>query len=241
MKKNKKINPKLKWGISIGLIVVALLALFYPTSYYVEMPGTTEPLGKMVKVEGKKDEHKGDFFLTTVQIARANLATMIYSHFNSFTSIYSEQEMTGGLNDAQFNRVNQFYMETAQNTAIYQAFKLANKPYELKYEGVYVLDIAKNSTFKNKLELADTITAVNGQQFTSSADMIAYVSKQKVGDSVTIEYTRIDGTKHKSTGKYIKIANGKTGIGISLVDHTEVVTTPKVTVNAGSIGGPSAG
>ena len=62
MKKNKKINPKLKWGISIGLIVVALLALFYPTSYYVEMPGTTEPLGKMVKVEGKKDEHKGDFF-----------------------------------------------------------------------------------------------------------------------------------------------------------------------------------
>ena len=91
MKKNKKINPKLKWGISIGLIVVALLALFYPTSYYVEMPGTTEPLGKMVKVEGKKDEHKGDFFLTTVQIARANLATMIYSHFNSFTSIYSEQ------------------------------------------------------------------------------------------------------------------------------------------------------
>ncbi len=240
-KKNKKISPKLKWGISIGLIIVALLVLVYPTNYYVEMPGTTEPLGKMVKVEGKKDEHKGDFFLTTVQIARANLATMIYSHFNSFTSIYSEQEMTGGLNDAQFNRVNQFYMETAQNTAVYQAFKLANKPYELKYEGVYVLDIAKNSTFKNKLELSDTITAVNGEEFKSSADMIAYVSKQKVGDSVTIEYTRIDGSKHKSTGKYIKISNGKTGIGIGLVDHTEVVTDPKVTVNAGSIGGPSAG
>ena len=195
-KKNKKISPKLKWGISIGLIIVALLVLVYPTNYYVEMPGTTEPLGKMVKVEGKKDEHKGDFFLTTVQIARANLATMIYSHFNSFTSIYSEQEMTGGLNDAQFNRVNQFYMETAQNTAVYQAFKLANKPYELKYEGVYVLDIAKNSTFKNKLELSDTITAVNGEEFKSSADMIAYVSKQKVGDSVTIEYTRIDAVSY---------------------------------------------
>ena len=59
-------------------------------------------------------------------------------------------------------------METAQNTAVYQAFKLANKPYELKYEGVYVLDIAKNSTFKNKLELSDTITAVNGEEFTTS-------------------------------------------------------------------------
>lgn len=242
MKKNKhKKSRKFKWLLSLALVFISIIALIYPTSYYVEMPGTTEPLGKMVQVAGKKDEHKGDFFLTTVQIARANLATMIYSHFNSFTTIYSEQQMTGGLNNKQFNLVNQYYMQTAQNTAIYQAFKQANKPYTISYKGVYVLQISKNSTFKNKLQLADTITAVDGQNFKSSAEMIDYVSKQKVGDTVTIEYTRIDGSKHKSTGKYIKIANGKTGIGISLVDHTEVVTDPKVEINAGAIGGPSAG
>ncbi|MCL2114228.1 SepM family pheromone-processing serine protease [Lactococcus protaetiae] len=238
---NKKQSKIIKWSLVIAVVVIAVIALIYPTSYYLEVPGTTEPLGKMVQVEGKKDEHKGDFFLTTVQIAQANVAMMIYSHFNSFATIYSEQQMTGGLNSEQFNLVNQFYMQTAQNTAVYQAFKLADKPYELKYDGVYVLQIAKNSTFKNKLQLADTVTAVNGQHFKSSTEMIDYVSKQKVGDSVTIEYTRIDGSKHKSTGKYIKLENGKTGIGISLTDHTEVVTNPKVTINAGSIGGPSAG
>ncbi|MGY3736945.1 SepM family pheromone-processing serine protease [Lactococcus taiwanensis] len=240
-KTSKKISRKLKWGLLIAALLVVIVTLLYPTKSYVEMPGTTEPLGKMVEVEGKKDKHEGDFFLTTVQIARANLATIIYSHFNGFTTIYSEEEMTGGLNDEQFNQVNQYYMETAQNTAIYQAFKLANRPYQLKYEGVYVLSIAKNSTFKGDLELADTVTAINGKRFDSSTAMIDYVSQQKVGDPVTISYTRMDGSKHTSTGKYIKLSNGKTGIGIGLVDHTEVVTDPKVTINAGSIGGPSAG
>ncbi len=65
--------------------------------------------------------------------------------------------------------------------------------------------------------------------------------KQKVGDEVTIKYTRVDGSNHEATGKYIKLSNGKTGIGIGLVDHTQVVTDPKVKIDAGSIGGPSAG
>lgn len=237
----KKQNRIIKWSLIVAVVIIAAIALVYPTSNYIEVPGTTEPLGKMVQVDGKEDTHKGDFFLTTVQIAQANLAMMIYAHFNPFATIYSEQQMTGGLNSEQFNQVNQFYMQTAQNTAVYQAFKIAGKPFELKYDGVYVLQIASNSTFKNQLQLADTITSVNGQQFKSSQEMITYVAKQKVGDPVTIEYTRIDGSKHKSTGKYIKLSNGKTGIGISLVDHTEVVTTPKVAINAGSIGGPSAG
>ena len=51
----------------------------------------------------------------------------------------------------------------------------------------------------------------------------------------------MDGSNHEATGKYIKLSNGKIGIGIGLVDHTQVVTDPKVKIDAGSIGGPSAG
>ena len=238
---SKKQNRILKWGLALALVFITVVALVYPLNYYLETPGTIEPLGKMVQVQGKKDQHDGDFFLTTVQIAQANAVMLLYSHFDSFATIYSKKEMTGGLDNQQFMRVNQFYMQTAQNTAIYQAFKLADKPYKMQYSGVYVLDISPNSTFKNQLQLSDTITAVNGQQFKSSADMIKYVANQKVGDAVTIEYSRMDGSQHKSTGRYIKLPNGKTGIGITLVDHTRVVTNPEVMVNAGSIGGPSAG
>lgn len=239
--KQKQQYKFIKRFLLIALPVIAVIALIVPTNYYLEVPGSTQALNNMVQVEGKTDKQKGNFFLTTVEIARANLAMMIWAHFNPFATIYSAQDLMGGMSNSQYNLVNQFYMQTAQNTAVYQAFKLAEKPYELKYDGVYVMDIASNSTFKGKLQIADTVTAVNGKSFKSSQDMMTYIQDQKIGDSVTIEVTRIDGSKHSFTGKYVKISTGKTGIGISLVDHTEVVSTPKVTVNAGDIGGPSAG
>ena len=242
----KQENPKKKHRFPRWLYVLIplliIIALIIPTSrYYVELPGTTQSVKQMVKVEGKTDHQKGNFYLTTVEIAQANLATMIYAHFNPFATIYSQQDLMGNMNSSQYNLVNDFYMQTAQNTAVYQAFKTANKPFELKYDGVYVMDIAKNSSFKGKLQIADTVTAVDGKTFKSSSEMMKYIQSQKVGEPVTIDVTRIDGKKHSFTGKYVKISTGKTGIGISLVDHTEVVSTPKVTINAGNIGGPSAG
>ena len=237
----KKKGKWLRWLLGFGLPAIAVVALLWPLNYYIEVPGTTQSVSSMVQVSGKSDPDKGNFFLTTVEIAQANAAMMIYAHFDSFATIYSAQELTGGLSNSQFNLVNQFYMQTAQNTAVQQAFKLADKPYKMNYLGVYVLHVMPNSTFKNDLQIADTITSVNGQTFTSSQEMIDYVAKQKVGDAVKIEVTRIDGSRHSYEGKYVKLASGKTGIGIGLTDHTEVVTTPNVKINAGAIGGPSAG
>lgn len=239
--KEKKKHKFLKRFLWIGLPILVLIALIVPTKKYIEVPGTTEPVNQMITVDGKKDTGKGNFYLTTVQIAQANLAMIIYSHFNSFSTIYSAEDLMGSMNSTQYDLVNQFYMQTAQNTAVYQAFKQAKMPYELKYDGVYVLDIAKNSTFKNKLQIADTVTEVNGKTFKSNAEMMKYIQSQKVGGDVNIKVTRIDGKDYSFDGKFVKISTGKTGIGISLVDHTEVVSTPKVKIDAGSIGGPSAG
>ena len=238
---SKKRSKLLKRILMIGLPILAVIALIVPTNNYIEVPGTTESVNQMVKVDGKKDQSKGNFYLTTVEIAQANLAMMIYAHFNSFATIYSAEDLMGNLSNSQYDLVNQFYMQTAQNTAIYQAFKQAKMPYELKYDGVYVLDISKNSTFNDKLQIADTVTEVNGKSFKSSEEMMKFIQKQKVGDPVNIKVTRIDGGNHSFDGHFVKISTGKTGIGISLVDHTEVITTPKVTIDAGQIGGPSAG
>ncbi|MDR0299995.1 MAG: PDZ domain-containing protein [Streptococcaceae bacterium] len=245
MRVPKKKKRALKIALSIVLpilfVISAMVYLFTPRPYYIEQPGVTLPLSKMVTVAGKNAENKGNFYLTAVTVRPANNALLLTSHFNDFASVVPAKEMTGGLNDKQFNLVNQYYMETAQNTAVYQAFKSAGKPYTINYQGVYVLQVTDNSTFKKDLQIADTVTAVNGQSFKASKDMINYVAGQKIGDTVTIEVTRIDGSKHSFSGHYIKLSNGKTGIGIGLTDHTSVETDPEVKIDAGAIGGPSAG
>ena len=47
--------------------------------------------------------------------------------------------------------------------------------------------------------------------------------------------------RNRQTGKVIKLENGKNGIGISLIDRTEVSSNIPITFSTEGIGGPSAG
>lgn len=137
-------------------------------------------------------------------------------------------------------RINQFYMETSQNSAIYEALNLAGKKVSLDYMGVYVLDVAKNSTFKGILNIADTVTGVNGKTFKSSKELINYVSHLSIGDKVTVQFES-NNKKQEKSGKVIKLKNGKNGIGIGLTDHTKVNSPISVKFSTEGVGGPSAG
>ncbi|HGL7270403.1 TPA: SepM family pheromone-processing serine protease [Streptococcus pneumoniae] len=149
-------------------------------------------------------------------------------------------EVPGGSSDVEFMRINQFYMQTSQNMAKYQGLKTAGKDIELKYFGVYVLNVTDNSTFKGILNISDTVTAVNDQTFDSSKDLIDYVSSQKLGDSVKVTYEE-DGQTKSAEGKIITLENGKNGIGIGLIDRTEVISNVPISFSTAGIGGPSAG
>ena len=60
--------------------------------------------------------------------------------------------------------------------------------------------------------------------------LIKYVQGLKLGSKVKVTYTTDDKEK-TATGKIIKIANGKNGIGIGLTDHTEVKSPENVKLN----------
>lgn len=236
-----KTIKKIKWWlISLIALVALLIVLFFPLPYYVEMPGGAYDIRSVVKVNGKEDKDKGSYQFVAVSLSRASLAQLLYAWLTPFTEISSVEDTTGGYSDADYIRINQFYMETSQNAAVYQALTLADKPVTLDYKGVYVLDISKDSTFKGTLNLADTVTGVNHKQFTSSTELVDYVSHLKLGDKVTVQF--ISNSEPKSeTGRIIKLKNGKNGIGIALTDHTKVNSADKIEFSTQGVGGPSAG
>ncbi|VTS19164.1 ATP-dependent endopeptidase [Streptococcus porcinus] len=236
-----KIIKKVKWWlISIMVVVAILFALFFPLPYYIEMPGGAYDIRSVLKVNDKRDKEKGSYNFVAVSLSRATFAQILYAWVTPFTEISSVENTTGGYSAADYMRINQYYMETSQNGAIYQALKLAGKPVSLDYLGVYVLDVNKDSTFRGVLNIADTVTGVNKKEFKSSADLIKYVSSLKRGEQVTVQYTTGNEKKSKS-GKVIKLKNGKNGIGIGLTDHTKVHTNEKIEFSTEGVGGPSAG
>ena len=71
------------------------------------------------------------------------------------------------------------------------------------------------------------MTGVNDKTFNSSKELIDYVGAQKIGSKVKVNYVE-DGQKKSATGKIIKLENGKNGIGISLIDRTEVTSNTPI-------------
>ena len=92
------------------------------------------------------------------------------------------------------------------------------------------------------MEIGNIITAVDGQHFKSTKSLMDYIQKQKISQKITITVQR-NNKSINYTGKTIPLATDKSkaAIGIQLVERSQVITEPQIKINAGSIGGPSAG
>ena len=235
-------NKKFLFPI-FSLVTLAILGVFFllPLPYFIESPGPIADLNSFVHVEGKQDDFSGSFNITTVRERQATPFFLLLAKLTAFNDINTRQEVLGDATTAEYNQMNVFFMRSAQNAAKVQALRLAGMESEALFKGVYVMSINPDSDFASELSIGDIVTAVDGNNFTSSQEMIAYIRSLKVGQEVTVSFTS-SGQERQAKGKLMELPGTSfPGIGISLVDHTEITSSVKITYESGGIGGPSGG
>ncbi|MBP2057778.1 PDZ domain-containing protein [Lactobacillus colini] len=238
MKKHDK-SKLLKWLLGLAIFLAVVVICLWPTNYYIEAPGSADQVSQYIKSPAKGANP--NFYLVTVSERRAVVIDYLASFFNQNETRYSQDELMGRQGTEAYNQMQQYYMQSSQNNAKYYAAKKAGAYHSKKYLGVYVMNVMPNSTFKDKLKIGDTIVKVNGHKFKSTKELIAYIQKQKVKSKIAIVVKR-NGKYIKLTGSVVHLkTTNKNGIGIQLVDHTEVITKPKIKIDVDGIGGPSAG
>lgn len=234
MKKNSK------WLQAIFILIFLYLLIFLKLPYYMEVPGTIFSLDDMIEVDHQFTDEPGDFYITTVGIQKTTPISLLTSIL-PYRDIVSEADLFGEFDDFDaYDKIQAYHMKSSINNAIKVAFDAADKDYTFDYEGVYVLQVIEESSFFKDLKIGDTVKAVDGKQFQSSQEFIAYIANKNVGDDVDLDIVR----EHKElslSGRLVQLDSGVAGIGISLVDDTTLVTEPTVTVHSANIGGPSAG
>ncbi|AEB73011.1 SepM family pheromone-processing serine protease [Lentilactobacillus buchneri] len=229
-----------KYLIWFAILLFVAIGFLWPLPKYIEGPGDAANLSKIVNIQGHPDRQKGQFMLMSVSISQARPFTYLYAKLSPYYSIEPEEDVTGGQDMKEYSKVQQIYMDGSINSAIYTAYHQAHKAVKIKYSGIYVMSLMKNSNFKNKLKVGDVVVALDGHHFKSSLGFIKYVKQQKYGQKLTVTYKR-HGKLHQATAPLGMIAKHRAGIGITLTDDVQVKPKIPIKVHPGQVGGPSGG
>lgn len=236
-------NTSTKRKVLTVIIILFLVSLFIPTPYYLYRPGSVEELGSKVTVEGGEKDTSGNLYLTTVLSLRAsNIYYLAYGMFAPHTDLRKVKEVRGDLSNEEYNRLLVHMMDTSQNHAFAAGLRASGEDVKVKPNGVFVRDIRKETDAKKKLEVGDVIHQVDDQPVNQASEFLEYLSHKKAGDQVEITFDR-DGTVKKESIELVSLQNSmnKAGVGIVTENQFNIDTSRTVNINAGDIGGPSAG
>lgn len=228
-------------------VLLAAVASLVHLPYAIFRPGPAfNTLGSIsggkpvIDVSGTTYPTSGALDFTTVSVFGGpnhpvNVFDLVRAKLDSSAHIYPEDVVfPKGQTGKQVEEQNTAEMVDSQQEAVAAALRATGRTVP---EVVSVGQLADNAPAAGVLKVGDTITAVDGTPVTTSTDLRADIQKHQGFSPLPLTIVR--GGKTMQVAAPTKVVSGQRLLGVVLrISFTFPV---KVTINAGDVGGPSAG
>ncbi|MBM7623805.1 PDZ domain-containing protein [Sporohalobacter salinus] len=233
--------------ISLIILAVVVLSSVWPTDYYLESPGVAKDLSPLVEVENDYSQNiEGQFRLTAVSLEPASLLEYYYVSFFggegvSLTPL--KRQLPSGVDPKEYFEMMKDVMHESQLKA--QAVALRQAGYEPKVtgKGAKIVEVLEDSNARGKLKKNDVIIKVDGKDINLLTEVVNEIRARKIGELVKIKIKR--GKKeldYKIKTKELEENPGQPSLGVLISSYQRSYDFPiEIKVDAGEIGGPSAG
>jgi Lon-like protease len=232
-------------GIAFGLLVlVALILHLLPSNDFLLLPDKAHPVAPLVRVQGGHDPTgPGGIYFVDVFERRANRLESLFPFIHSgATLIPANLIVPPGVSDNAQRSEDLREMTLSQKIAGAVALRTLGYKVVAKPAGVIVDAVALGSHAVGKLQPTDVIESVNGAKTPTIALLRTALAKVHPGDTVTLAITR--GTEHKTvTIKTVPdpLERSRALVGFTPAQSADIKLPLKVQIDAGNVGGPSAG
>jgi PDZ domain-containing protein len=237
-------------GTLVGLVVAAAIVLYVvPSNDYLFLPDTAHPVAPLVQVTGGKDPSTpGGIYFVDVFERRASMFESLFPWIHDgATLVPAKLVVPPGVSDNALQQADLREMSISQRVAAAVALKRLGYKVVARPSGVIVAALDSRSHAVGKLRPSDVIVSVNGVPTRTIAELRAQLAKVKPGGTVKIGVSRgigaNDGQDFVVTVKTMAdTANTKRAIiGFAPEQAAEIRLPLKVSIDAGNVGGPSAG
>ena len=245
-----KFTPLRVAGTLLGLVVVAAIVLYLvPSNDYLLLPDTAHPVAPLVQVQGGKNPTgSGGIYFVDVFERRASMFESLFPWIHDgATLVPANQIVPPGVSDNAVKQADLREMSISQRVAAAVALRRLGYKVVARPSGVVVAALDSRSHAVGKLRPTDVITQVNGTPTPTIAELRTALAKVHPGDTVTLTISR--GTTANGGEKLVvhvqtmaDATNPKRAIvGFAPEQAAEIRLPLHVSIDAGNVGGPSAG
>jgi Lon-like protease len=239
------VTPARVLGALAGLAVVTALVLYLlPSHDYLLLPDKAHPVAPLVQVKGGHDpKGPGGLYFVDVIERRASMLESIFPGIHDgATLLPANLIVPPGVSDAAQRQADLREMTISQRVAAAVALRRLGYKVTAQPSGVIVAAIDDQSDAIGKLEPEDVIVAVDGKPTPTIPALRAQVAKARPGQSLSVTVQR--GTK-ETTYEVKTMADprqkGRSIIGFAPQQSADIKLPIPVRIDAGNVGGPSAG
>jgi PDZ domain-containing protein len=237
-------------GTLLGLVVLAAIVLYLvPSNNYLLLPDTAHPVSPLVQVQGGKDAAgPGGIYFVDVFERRASMFESLFPWIHDGATLVPANEIVPpGVSDNAVKQADLREMSISQRVAAAVALRRLGYKVVARSSGVVVAALDSRSHAVGKLRPTDVITHVNGTPTPTVAELRAELAKVHPGDTVALTISR--GTA--ASGGETLVVNVETMadttnpkraiVGFAPEQAAEIRLPVNVSIDAGNVGGPSAG
>ena len=230
---------------ALGVLIATTIILYrIPSGEFILLPDIAHPVAPLVHVKGAKTAKGGGtiYFVDVIE-RQANELDTLFPSFHPHASFYPASEIVPpGSNDRAVVQSELREMAMSQKIAAAVAERQLHLPVVIHSDGVLVDNVYGNVPAVTKVDPADVIVAANGKPTPTLSALHAAITPVKPGQSVELTIRRGAKTVKESVKTVADPADpGRAFIGIQVEQGAQITLPVKVSIDAGGIGGPSAG
>jgi PDZ domain-containing protein len=232
-------------GAILGLAVVTFGILYLvPSDDYILLPDRAHPVAPLVRVQGGHEPRGAGqiYFVDVLERRASELESLFPWLHDGATLVPAEALVPPGESDQAARQADLRAMQVSQQIAAAVALRHLGYHVVAKPSGVIVAEVEAGSNAERLLRPEDVIVGVNGTETPTIAKLRTVLAPVHPGDVVTL---RIRRGSQPLTVRVKTVASpvekGRAIVGFAPDQAANIKLPINVEIDAGNVGGPSAG
>jgi PDZ domain-containing protein len=222
---------------------VVTVSWLWPSDHFLLLPDKAKAVAPLVEVKGGHDpKGPGGIYFDAIVIRRAKLFERIFPGIHHGASLVDEDLINPpGVSDSQREKEDLREMARSQDIAAAVALQYLGYKVQLKPIGALVSQVVVDSpAAKAGVEPTDIVVSVDGKPVRKASELRRLIGRHKPGETVRLGLRTGKELREARVGTFAG-PGGRPLIGVQVEQASQVKLPIAVKIDAGSIGGPSAG